>query len=634
MEPISYVAIALGFNFLVLTEAFVSRWKKSDLYSARDAWANIAMYWGNVLTHIPYFALSYPLYSFLSSLSPIHIGTSWEYWLVLFFLDDLCFYWYHRFSHEVHFFWASHINHHSSEYYNLSTALRQTWTPFPAILFWIPVAAIGYPAEMIFAMQAMSLLYQSVLHTQLIPRLPFIDLFLNTPSNHRVHHGSNLEYLDKNYGGVLIIWDRLFGSYEPEKEKVIYGVTKRLTSQDPFVIAFHEYANIVKKSFLIKNFSDLWNLLTKPPAWSEKLGGYESKSEAKVPASQNSVLFSMFLSLYLFILVILHYYLPEKEFNLWMLWNSLVLIQILTAWATKESLRKSRAYGLSWFVGAIEILLLLGFPLYLEINHKQMQILKIVSSVFGIFSALKIYSYFSLRERRLSISDTLFYFLCYPEFASQRLFRKSSESTLSIYKVASKRLILGFVSLGFGFFVTGALLLLPLSWYSTNHSDFKYWILLISKAFSLYLIFRGLLFLILGYFSFEGYSFRKKFPSPLFAESISDFWTKFYPQWNLLLRSVSRWKTVQILVGFGTISLFLEYVLYLFGIRKMGYVSLFFACQSAGCLLEASIANFVSTRARRSKFYKFFSRLILFGVLLISLPLFFIEWDQLFIKVQ
>ena len=136
---------------------------------------------------------------------------------MVFFADDLAYYWFHRAHHEVRILWASHVVHHSSQHYNLSTALRQTWTPFGSLLFWAPLALVGIPPWAIFLMQSVSLLYQFFLHTERVERLlGLVEWVMNTPSHHRVHHGINSAYLDRNYGGILIIWDRLFRTFEPE----------------------------------------------------------------------------------------------------------------------------------------------------------------------------------------------------------------------------------------------------------------------------------------------------------------------------------------------------------------------------------------------------------------------------------
>ncbi len=173
--------------------------------------------------------------------------TQWWAWVMLFFADDFSYYWFHRISHSSRYFWASHVVHHSSMKYNLGTALRQTWTGnlSGAFIFWIWLPLAGFSPVAIMTMQAISLLYQFWIHTEHINRFPApIEFIFNTPSHHRVHHGSDLAYLDKNHAGVLIIWDRLFGTFEPERHRPTYGLTTNLNSHNPVRIAFHEWVAI------------------------------------------------------------------------------------------------------------------------------------------------------------------------------------------------------------------------------------------------------------------------------------------------------------------------------------------------------------------------------------------------------
>jgi sterol desaturase/sphingolipid hydroxylase (fatty acid hydroxylase superfamily) len=151
------------------------------------------------------------------------------------------------------------VVHHSSQRYNLGTALRQTWTGFfMSFIFWLWLPLVGFPPIMVMTMQAVSLLYQFWVHTELVRRLGPLEWVMNTPSHHRVHHGSNQRYLDRNHAGVLIIWDRLFGTFEREGEKVIYGLTKNINSYNPLRIAFHEWI-------------DIWNDVRKADTWRLKL---------------------------------------------------------------------------------------------------------------------------------------------------------------------------------------------------------------------------------------------------------------------------------------------------------------------------------------------------------------------------
>jgi sterol desaturase/sphingolipid hydroxylase (fatty acid hydroxylase superfamily) len=171
-------------------------------------------------------------------------------------------------SHDSRFFWAAHVNHHSSEFYNLSTALRQSWTtPLIGMIFWWPLAILGFSPEMIITQQAISLLYQYWIHTESIRSIGPLEWVFNTPSHHRVHHGSNVEYLDRNHGGILIVWDRLFGTFEPEVEKVHYGLTKNLRTFSLPIVAFHEWAALFSDVARAKTLGEALGYAFAPPGW-------------------------------------------------------------------------------------------------------------------------------------------------------------------------------------------------------------------------------------------------------------------------------------------------------------------------------------------------------------------------------
>ena len=167
-------------------------------------------------------------------------------WVALVLLEDLTYYWFHRLSHERRFWWAAHVNHHTSQHYNLSTALRQTWTGGLAGTWtlWLPLALLGFPPAMIAIQKGISLVYQYWIHTEAIRRLPvWFEAVFNTPSHHRVHHARNPRYLDSNYAGILIVWDKLFGTFQPEldEEPCRYGIVRNLATFNILRVAFHEW---------------------------------------------------------------------------------------------------------------------------------------------------------------------------------------------------------------------------------------------------------------------------------------------------------------------------------------------------------------------------------------------------------
>jgi sterol desaturase/sphingolipid hydroxylase (fatty acid hydroxylase superfamily) len=172
----------------------------------------------------------------------------------------------------VRLFWAAHVNHHSSQYFNLSTALRQPWfTPITGPIFWLPLALLGFPPAMILTAEAISLIYQFWIHTEVVKKLPRpIEWLFNTPSHHRVHHGKNVAYLDRNHGGVLIVWDRLFGTFAPESpaDPVRYGITHDLGTFNPLRIATHEFAAIARDVLGATSARAALGYLFAPPGWS------------------------------------------------------------------------------------------------------------------------------------------------------------------------------------------------------------------------------------------------------------------------------------------------------------------------------------------------------------------------------
>ena len=238
-------------------------------YEARDTWTSLTLGVGNVIlssiTKIGIVALWSALYERRWLDLPVTPAT----WLALFVAEDLCYYAFHRAHHEIRALWAAHVNHHSSTRYNLSTALRQSWTtPITGVPFWLVLPLIGFPPAMILTQQAVSLLYQYWLHTEAIGRMPgWFEAVFNTPSHHRVHHGRNARYLDRNHAGILIVWDRLFGTYEPEVERPDYGLTTNLTTHHPVRVAFHEWAAMFRDLRTARSAREVIGFAFGPPGW-------------------------------------------------------------------------------------------------------------------------------------------------------------------------------------------------------------------------------------------------------------------------------------------------------------------------------------------------------------------------------
>jgi sterol desaturase/sphingolipid hydroxylase (fatty acid hydroxylase superfamily) len=272
LSAVLYYAIPF-FVLLLIAEAASFRHVTDDAglvgFEFKDTRTSLAMGLGNVIINVGWKAVVVVLYAALYELTPLRLSShDWWVWVLLFFADDVSYYWFHRISHESRVFWASHVVHHSSEHYNLSTALRQTWVPMTYFPFWLWMPLAGFPVWMILLAQSWSLIYQFWIHTERVDKLPrALELVLNTPSHHRVHHGSNDVYLDKNYGGILIIWDRLFGSFVGEGERVRYGLTKNVGSFNPVTVAFHEYRAMWGDLRHARTAGDRLRTLLKGPGW-------------------------------------------------------------------------------------------------------------------------------------------------------------------------------------------------------------------------------------------------------------------------------------------------------------------------------------------------------------------------------
>ena len=273
MKEIIYYAIPF-FVILIVLEIIYYRYVLRDhqQYHTKDSVSSISMGLGNVIIGIGAKVLVFASVVFLYQFRwfELNRGNVW-YWIAIFFADDLSYYWFHRMSHQIRYFWASHVVHHSSQYYNLSTALRQTWTGTLAgsYIFYLWMPLIGFHPVDVLLMQTISLIYQFWIHTEAIKHFPpFVEFIFNTPSHHRVHHGSDVKYLDKNHGGILIIWDRIFGTFQQEESRPHYGIVHNLTSHHLFTIAFHEWKAMIQDVRKGRTFVEKAGYIFGPPGWS------------------------------------------------------------------------------------------------------------------------------------------------------------------------------------------------------------------------------------------------------------------------------------------------------------------------------------------------------------------------------
>jgi sterol desaturase/sphingolipid hydroxylase (fatty acid hydroxylase superfamily) len=275
VTPLVYLAFPLFVALLLLERARLLRLRQAGRAGLRgyfrpDTWASLAMGIGNVAISAAIGGSVFGGYLWLYEHRLFEIGTGAAAWAMLFFAEDFTYYWWHRASHEVRLLWAAHENHHSSEYFNYSTALRQSYTtPFTVPLFYWVLPLLGFHPAMLLTQISVSLIYQFWIHTELVGRLPRgFEWAFNTPSHHRVHHGANVEYLDRNHGGILIVWDRLFGTFEPERAPVVYGLTRNIHSFQPLRIAFHEWAALLRDALRPAALRTRLAYAFAPPGWS------------------------------------------------------------------------------------------------------------------------------------------------------------------------------------------------------------------------------------------------------------------------------------------------------------------------------------------------------------------------------
>ena len=259
------------FAFSIVVEGIFLYREQRERIDIKDTFTSVALGFGNLFSGLITKTIMAVIFWYLYD--NFHIftldGSAWWMWILAFFADDFSYYWFHREAHLIRYFWASHKVHHSSEKYNLATAVRQTWTgniTFSYIFYlWMPI--VGFHPIVILVMQQVSLLYQYWIHTETIGKMwrPFEYIF-NTPSHHRAHHGSDVKYLDKNYAGIMIIWDRMFGTFIEETDRPTYGLVENVNTNNPVKIAFGEWIDMGKD--VISNPKYSLNYIFGRPGWS------------------------------------------------------------------------------------------------------------------------------------------------------------------------------------------------------------------------------------------------------------------------------------------------------------------------------------------------------------------------------
>ena len=255
---------------IFLTEFLIEQ-KQQNQYKRKEMRNNVLIGIGMFLISFICRVIVLSSFYFVYSFRLFNLNNSLAIWVLAFFLCDFTHYWYHRTAHGVNWFWTAHSVHHSSKEFNISVSFRQSWmTQFSGhFLFYLWLPLLGFEPVIIYSVITLNLFYQSWLHTELIGKLhPVFEWFFNTPSHHRVHHACNLKYLNKNHGEVLIIWDRLFGTFQEEQEKPTYGLTKNLESQDLSTIMWSDWKSLFAKVFSAGSLKNSINYLIQPPGWN------------------------------------------------------------------------------------------------------------------------------------------------------------------------------------------------------------------------------------------------------------------------------------------------------------------------------------------------------------------------------
>jgi len=334
---VEYIILSIPLFFLLMgVELAWSAWTHRKVYRLNDFIANLGCGIGSqvvgAFTKAGIFSIYLWAYDHLRLLT---LPSTALTWVVAFLLVDLLYYWFHRLSHEVNFLWAAHIVHHQSEEYNLSVALRQSWWQgLFSWWFYLPMAVLGINPVLIVTVGAFNTLYQFWIHTKAIGRLGPLETLFNTPSHHRVHHGSDPKYIDRNHAGTLIVWDRLFGTYQREEEEPVYGITTPLTSWDPVRANFHYWGELIDLAKQCPRWSDKVRVFLKPPGWRPAaLGGFQGpqqkdrttyrKFDTAVPKELHGYVAVQFT---LLLVVTTLFLFKQQQLPPWMQWAAALLI--------------------------------------------------------------------------------------------------------------------------------------------------------------------------------------------------------------------------------------------------------------------------------------------------------------------
>ncbi len=278
------------YAIVIGAEILFSYFHQKHYYSVKGTLANVYLTTLNLSLDILIRATCLLVLTFFYNFKFTEIVNPYIYWPVLLVTQDFMFYWLHRVDHYCRVFWAVHVTHHSSEEFNLTVGFRSSvFQPLYRFIYFIPLALLGFKGVDIMFIYSATQIYGILIHTKTVKKLGFIEWFMSTPSHHRVHHGSNVRYLDKNMGMVFIIWDRMFGTFQPEEENdaVIYGLTENIKTHNPVKMVFHEWVNIYHDLKKTSSFKAKFMYLFGPPGWSHDGSKKTSRQLRKEMTNKN-----------------------------------------------------------------------------------------------------------------------------------------------------------------------------------------------------------------------------------------------------------------------------------------------------------------------------------------------------------
>mgnify|MGYP001206221792 CR=1 FL=1 len=268
-NSVIWIAAPIMFSLVALEYYLSLRKNLRNLYSGKDFLASLSIGVGNLLVNAATKIALFYVIVFFYNLTPWAIPPTWWSYMLCLIVFDFLRYWAHRIAHEQRFWWSTHVVHHSSEHYNFSVSFRLSWTQNLKLIFFLPIALMGFHPLVFFITHQIEVLYQFWIHTELIRKLPRpIEYIFTTPSHHRVHHAVNEKYIDKNYGSTFIIWDRMFGTFQEEGEQARYGITKPVNSFNPFVLVFHAWGDLLRD--LANRPKEAWRILFGSPTTWER----------------------------------------------------------------------------------------------------------------------------------------------------------------------------------------------------------------------------------------------------------------------------------------------------------------------------------------------------------------------------